>query len=115
MDSNMFRMAAKSATGLEEITAEELIQLGAKDIRLGVRAVEFSGDKELLYKANFHCRTASRILTPVGQFMANDANNLYKGINKIDWSSLSSVTSTLRQRSISGPLELLETGSRRAN
>jgi len=84
--TDVLKMAAKSATGLEEVTAEELRLLGAKDIHVGIRAVEFTGDKKLLYKSNFFCRTASHIMIAVGRFSANDANALYKGIYNIDWS-----------------------------
>ena len=51
-------MVAKTLYGLEEILAEELLALGANDLQIGRRMVSFTGDKELLYKANFHCRTA---------------------------------------------------------
>ena len=60
--SETFEMVAKTLYGLEEILAEELLALGANDLQIGRRMVSFTGDKELLYKANFHCRTALRIL-----------------------------------------------------
>jgi len=31
----------------------------------------------MLYKANLHCRTATRILKPIADFRANDENELY--------------------------------------
>ena len=58
--SETFEMVAKTLYGLEEILAEELLALGANDLQIGRRMVSFTGDKELLYKANFHCRTALR-------------------------------------------------------
>ena len=45
-------MVAKTLYGLEEILAEELLALGANDLQIGRRMVSFTGDKELLYKAN---------------------------------------------------------------
>lgn len=80
-----FEMVAKTMYGLEEILAGELIALGANDVQLGRRMVSFTGDKELLYKANFHCRTALRILKPIYHFKAKDADTVYKEVKKINW------------------------------
>ena len=47
-------MVANTLYGLEEILAGELLSLGANDIQIGRRMVSFTGDKEVLYKANFY-------------------------------------------------------------
>ena len=60
-----FQMIAKTFQGLEEVLAQELTALGANDIEIGRRMVSFSGDKEMMYKANFCLRTAIRILKPI--------------------------------------------------
>ena len=56
-----FEMIAKTFQGLEEILAQELTELGADNIEIGRRMVSFTGDKTMLYKANFCLRTAIRI------------------------------------------------------
>ena len=66
--SEQFEMIAKTFQGLEEVLAEELIVLGANDVQIGRRMVSFSGDKEMMYKANFCLRTAIRILKPIKHF-----------------------------------------------
>ena len=53
-------LIAKTFQGLEDVLAEELRQLGASDVKTGTRMVSFKGDKALMYKANFCCRTALR-------------------------------------------------------
>jgi len=78
-------MIAKTLFGLEEILAEELIALGAADVRPMNRSVEFHGGKELLYKANLWCRTATRILKPIINFKAGDEKALYDNVLRIDW------------------------------
>ena len=60
-----FPMLAKTFKGLEQVLAQELIELGANDVLIERRAVSFQGDKALLYRANFCLRTALRILVPV--------------------------------------------------
>ena len=54
--------------GLEPILAKELIQLGANNVQTGRRMVSFTGDKRLMYRANFHLRTAIRILKRIKHF-----------------------------------------------
>ena len=52
-------------TGLEEILADELRKLGAQNVNILNRAVEFVGDIGFMYKANLNLRTAIRILKPI--------------------------------------------------
>ncbi|MDR2621543.1 MAG: THUMP domain-containing protein [Dysgonamonadaceae bacterium] len=80
-----FEMAAKTLYGLEEVLAEELIGLGANEVQIGRRVVTFEGDKELMYKANFCCRTALRILKPIVRFRANNPDEVYEQIKQLDW------------------------------
>ena len=54
----------------------------------------FTGDKELLYKANFHCRTALRILKPIYHFKAKDADTVYKEVKKVEWEKYLSLDKT---------------------
>ena len=81
-----FEMVAKTFMGLEEILAQELEALGAKDVKKGCRVVTFTGDKALMYKANFALRTAIRILKPLTHFTAKSAEEVYDKIKEIDWS-----------------------------
>lgn len=80
-----FEMIAKTFLGLEEVLAEELIALGANDVQIQRRAVSFSGDQAMLYKANLHCRTASRILKPILTFKASNADEVYEEVKKVKW------------------------------
>ncbi len=79
-------MIAKTFFGFEEILAKELQQLGGQDVEIGTRAVTFKGDKGFMYKANLSLRTALKILKPIYYFKATNDQNLYKGIQGIDWS-----------------------------
>lgn len=80
------QMIAKTFKGLEEVLAQELIALGANDIQIERRAVRFSGDKAVLYRANLCLRTASRVLVPIASFKAKDADTIYTQAREIDWS-----------------------------
>ena len=81
-----FLMLAKTFKGLEEVLAQELIELGANDVQLERRAVSFRGDKALLYRANLCLRTAIRILVPIASFKAKDTDALYEQVKNLNWS-----------------------------
>lgn len=83
--TEQFELIAKTFQGLEEILAKELTNLGANDIQIGRRMVSFTGDKEMMYKANFCLRTAIRILKPIHHFKAKDADQVYEQIKAIHW------------------------------
>lgn len=85
---------AKTFKGLERILARELEDLGAENISIGNRGVDFSGGKSMLYKTNFCLRTALRILVPWFSYRAQNENQLYKEIRKIDWSQVLDVHKT---------------------
>ena len=87
MEENM-ELVAKTFQGLEDVLAEELRRLGAEDIRQGTRMVAFKGDKAMMYKANFCCRTALRILKQIHTFHASDADVLYEEAKKFEWEKL---------------------------
>jgi len=89
-----FEMIAKTFRGLEEVLATELVNIGANNVQLQRRAVSFTGDKALMYKANLCCRTASRILKPIVVFEAANPDEVYEQVKKINWSDYLSVDST---------------------
>ena len=82
----VFLILAKTFKGLEEVLAQELIELGANDVQLERRAVSFRGDKALLYRANLCLRTAIRILVPIASFKAKDTDALYDQVKALNWS-----------------------------
>ncbi|MBQ9586791.1 MAG: RNA methyltransferase [Bacteroidales bacterium] len=89
-----FKMVAKTMHGLEEILADELRDCGAKNIELLSRAVEFSGDMRVLYRANYTCRTALAILKPFAEFEANNEQELYDNVYRIKWEKMLDVDGT---------------------
>ena len=89
-----FEMIAKTFRGLEEVLATELVNMGANNVQLQRRAVSFTGDKALMYKANLCCRTASRILKPILSFNASNPDEVYEQVKKINWSLYMDADST---------------------
>jgi putative N6-adenine-specific DNA methylase len=87
-----FPMLAKTFKGLEQVLAQELIELGANDVLIERRAVSFKGDKALLYRANLCLRTAIRVLVPIKeerlrlQKGVKPEDQVYEIAKAIDWS-----------------------------
>ncbi|MCC5944993.1 MAG: class I SAM-dependent RNA methyltransferase [Bernardetiaceae bacterium] len=90
-----FEMTAQTLYGVEQILAEELKHIGAQDIQIANRAVSFSGDKALLYKANLCLHTALRILVPIHSFKVTDEQSLYTQIKAMPWEDYLDVKNTL--------------------
>ena len=81
-----FELIAKTFMGLEPVLAKELTSMGANNVQIGRRMVSFTGDKEMMYRANFQLHTAIKILKPIRRFKALSADDVYEGIKAIDWS-----------------------------
>lgn len=89
------KILSKTIAGLEQILADEIEQLGGKNIRILKRAVSFEGDLKILYRSNLELRTALRILVPIYSFKARNENVYYDKIKQLDWSKYMRVTDTL--------------------
>jgi len=85
---------AKTFKGLERPLAEELIALGAKEVKEDFRGVYFKGDDAFIYKANYSCRMALRILKKIHEFRVEDEQQLYEELKKFDWTDLFQVKQT---------------------
>ncbi len=95
-----FEMIAKTFMGLEPTLAKELTQLGANDVQIGRRMVSFTGDKAMMYRANFALRTAIRILKPIKHFKADSADAVYDEVKKIDLSQYLTLDKTFSVDSV---------------
>ena len=95
-----FELIAKTFMGLEPVLAEELTQLGANNVQIGRRMVSFTGDKEMMYRANFQLHTAIRILKPIKHFKARSAEEVYEQVQKIKWDDILDVKKTFSVDSV---------------
>ena len=83
---NEFELIAKTFMGLEPVLTQELTELGANNVQIGRRVVSFTGDQEMMYRANFQLHTAIRILKPIKHFTARSADDVYEATKTVDWS-----------------------------
>lgn len=94
------RLTARTLGGIEWVLAKELVALGALDLRVGRRTIEFSAplglEREVLYRSVLECRTAIRVLEPLGRFRVDSPESLYTAMQQIDWTEQLKVSDTLR-------------------
>ena len=71
--------------GLENLLVDELQQLGAHDIKMGVSYVNCEPDQLLAYRICMWSRMASRVLWPITQFEMQTADQMYEQLKQIPW------------------------------
>lgn len=84
----MPKYIAKTYQGLEETLSQELVDLGATDVTLSKRAVLFDCSQEVLYKANYLCRTALRISKILNEFEISKEEELYDRVYEMPWEKI---------------------------
>jgi putative N6-adenine-specific DNA methylase len=85
IDKNDFSLIIKTHAGLEQLLASEVAAAGGRDVLVLVRAVRCQADIATMYRINYTCRMALRVLQLVAEFQVNDENELYREINKLNW------------------------------
>lgn len=96
-----YTIVVKTLFGLEEVLVKELEDLGVKEIKVLRRAVEFSGDLELIYKCNLYLRTALSVLVKIGEGRVQNENQLYKFIKSVEWSDYFDLHKTIAISAVS--------------
>jgi len=88
-------MYATCPSGIASLLADELISLGASNVRAAGAGVQFSGGHAVAYRACLWSRLANRILLPIHSGVANTPEELYKTVRDVDWAQHMSVADTL--------------------
>ena len=81
----MSKFFVTCARGLEEVTAQELSDVGATRTEVVAGGVFFEGDQDTLYKAHLWLRTGNRILLPLRSFPCWSPEDLYENLVKFKW------------------------------
>ena len=75
-----FEFCAPCLFGIEGVLADELRNLEAENVRPENGRVLFSGDLNILARANLWLRTAERVEIVVGSFYADTFEKLFDGV-----------------------------------
>ena len=86
---------AKTLMGMEDVLRDELLKIGARDIHVMRRAVQFKGDLGFLYKANLCLGSALRILWSIAHLSAENGDELRDKVREIPWENYFDVDKTI--------------------
>jgi 23S rRNA (guanine2445-N2)-methyltransferase / 23S rRNA (guanine2069-N7)-methyltransferase len=81
--------------GFSDLIEQELVAFGATITSRTVAGVAFAGSLECAYRACLWSRVANRILLELDTFGAADADALYRGVQRVDWSDHIAPTGSL--------------------
>jgi len=109
-DKSTQRFFAPCPRGLEVVLAGELAELGAGEIAAAEGGVGFSGPLPIAYAVNLHSRIASRVLWQVGSGRYRGEDDVYRGVNALDWPRLFDGALTIRVNvsAVRSPLNSLD-------
>ncbi len=81
-----YQLFATTPKAMEGILANEIQALGGQNVQQKMAGVAFQGDLAMAYTACLWLRTASRVLLLLSSFEVKSQQDLYDGIQCIDWS-----------------------------
>ncbi|MEM6726440.1 MAG: THUMP domain-containing protein [Bacteroidota bacterium] len=76
---------AKTLFGLEEVLAEELTELGVREVEPLNRAVAFEGDDISMFRVNLESRLTLKVLKPLFEYQALNIDEYYHALYKHAW------------------------------
>ncbi len=108
-----YRCYAVCALGLEALLAAEIRALGEGQRIVGEEpgGVELDASGEVLYRANIHLRTASRLLVRLGAFHARALGELERRARELPWERFVAPGRAVRIRVSSRKSRLYHTGA----
>jgi len=98
MKEEQLKITIKTVFGLEEVLAEELGEMGFKDVKILNRAVQVTGSWKDVYYLNVHLRCGMSVLVEVASFRINNEDDLYKKSLKLDWTKYFSLDKSFAVR-----------------
>lgn len=92
--------------GLEEVLADEIREIGGAGVEKGNRAVQFKGDKAMIYRANYRLRTALRVFKQIDAFSFTTMDDFYINCLRIKWDQYMNLHDTFAIQSTVNQSEL---------
>ncbi|MBQ8297465.1 MAG: class I SAM-dependent RNA methyltransferase, partial [Ruminococcus sp.] len=62
----------------------EILKIGGEDLRISDGKITFSGDENIVARANLCLSTAERVLIELAEFKAGTFEELFQGVKKIE-------------------------------
>lgn len=83
--SDRFELFLTCPKGLEGLLVEEAIGLGLEEAREHTSAVRGMADMETAYRLCLWSRLGNRVLLVLKRFQMKNADDLYDGVNEVEW------------------------------
>ncbi len=80
-----YQLFATTPKAMESLLADELVSLGAENIKPTLAGVAFEGDLTTAYRICLWSRLANRVLLTLNTFTVTSQQDLYDGVKKINW------------------------------
>ena len=71
--------------GIESVAADEIRDLGYRDVQVEDGRVSFRGDESAICRCNLWLRTAERVQIKMGDFKAYSFDELFEGVKALPW------------------------------
>jgi len=81
----IYSLFASTPKAMEELLVSELKALGAESIKATIAGASFRGDLATAYRVCLWSRIASRVSLVLARFPITSQDDLYHGVQKIDW------------------------------
>ena len=83
---SLHKFTVTAARGMLPLLSNELEQLGIQKLKVEAGSIRFTGTLKQAYQVCLWSRVAVRVLMPIAHFGAETPEQLYTGIQTIDWS-----------------------------
>lgn len=80
-----FKLVCPCLLGVEGLVAEELRRMDAQDVTPENGRVVFSGDYDMIARANIGSRFSERVLVQMGSFTARSFEELFQNVKALPW------------------------------
>ena len=77
------RLCCPCHFGLESVLKYEITKIGGEDLRVSDGRISFSGDENVLARANLCLSTAERVLIELSEFRATTFEELFQGVKSV--------------------------------
>lgn len=81
--NNLIRLCCPCHFGLESVLKYEILKIGGTDLKVSDGKISFSGDENILARANLCLATAERVMIELLEFKAVSFEELFQGVKSI--------------------------------
>ena len=81
---NSIRLSCPCHFGLESVLKYEVAKIGGENISVNDGKVSFTGDENILARANICLSTAERVMIELAEFKATTFEELFQGVKSIE-------------------------------